>query len=703
MIYVDRSRYPAPAELLDFQQKSLATLREFFATGIDDRRQRWPSFDFPPRVARAVRHQLYNVFNGSCGYCGAPANMIDHFRPRRNAVRAGRKVDTDCYWWLSAEWNNLYLCCAACNVAKANFFPIDGPVAEPETFGNALLDERPVLLDPCHDRPEEHLKFLADGTVAGLTTRGTATIEILQLNARDRLASRLEIGFLIKEELRVLQAQGGDSMDPLRYLAARLDAETALRNRPEVAVAIQALVEEISGQQASPPAPPAADPDPVPVPVPVPDLAEMAWLDRIEISNFRSISTLDLAFQSIVEIVECSEDAAGNGQPWIMLLGENGVGKTSVLQAVALACMPDDQLNELGPAHRWLNRNADVHDGFIRLSFSDGTQRLLSFSRESIQFSSEGVASPVRLLGYGSTRLLPERNSTPPAAPARCSVRNLFDQRHPLANAEAYFCTEASTRSDNFELIASSVEKLLPDQGDAKLTRSDNSMWRNQLPLDALSGGYKSMIALAMDIMFHLSGSSFDMESARGMILLDEIELHLHPRWKIRVVSQLRTLFPNVRFIVSTHDPLCVQGLGKGELIVLATNPYSGTFIHEEIDVPPGAGTDKVLMGPWFGMTSTLDPDTLRQMNRHSELLQVASLDVTEQAELDSLMRTLFARMNTFHAHSVPHFAIEGGGFGAGQRKDVPQPLNDGSEKIIHHRLLGFLDKSTGGKEGGHA
>lgn len=540
--------------------------------------------------------------------------------------------------------------------------------------------------------------------MAGLTARGTATIEILQLNARDRLASRRKIGFLIREELRVLQAQGRDSMDPLRYLAARLDAETAVRNRPEVAAAIQALVEEISGQQASPPPPPPppaahadADADPIP------GLAEMAWLDRIEISNFRSISTLDLAFQSIVEGGEGFEDTAGNGQPWIMLLGENGVGKTSVLQAVALACMPDDQLNELGPAHRWLNRNADVHDGFIRLSFSDGTQRLLTFSRDSIQFSSEGVASPVRLLGYGSTRLLPERNSTPPAAPARCSVRNLFDQRHPLANAEAYFCTEASTRSDNFELIASSVEKLLPDQGDAKLTRSDDGMWRNQLPLDALSGGYKSMIALAMDIMFHLSGSSFDMESARGMILLDEIELHLHPRWKIRVVSQLRALFPNVRFIVSTHDPLCVQGLGKGELIVLATNPYSGTFIHEEIDVPPGAGTDKVLMGPWFGMTSTLDPDTLRQMDRHSELLKAASLDVMEQKELDSLMRTLCARMNTFHAHSVPHFAIEGGGFGAGLWKDVPQPLNDGSEKIIHHRLLGFLDKSTGSKEGGHA
>lgn len=686
MIYVDRSRYPAPAELLDFQQKSLATLREFFATGIDDRRQRWPSFDFPPRVARAVRHQLYNVFNGSCGYCGAPANMIDHFRPRRNAVRAGRKVDTDCYWWLSAEWNNLYLCCAACNVAKANFFPIDGPVAEPETFGNALLDERPVLLDPCHDRPEEHLKFLADGTVAGLTTRGTATIEILQLNARDRLASRLEIGFLIKEELRVLQAQGGDSMDPLRYLAARLDAETALRNRPEVAVAIQALVEEISGQQASPPPPVAAGAGTEAES----GLTEMAWIDRVEISNFRSIGKLDLAFQRIVEDREDEEDdPAGTGQPWIMLLGENGVGKTSLLQAVALACTPDDQLNELGPAHQWLNRNADVHDGFIRLTFTDGTQRRLSFTKDRARFSSDGVASPVRLLGYGATRLLPERSSPPPAAPALCSVRNLFDQRHPLANAEAYFCTEASTRSENFELIASSVEMLLPGQDDSKLSRNGNRMWRNQHPLDALSGGYKSMIALAMDIMFHLSGNSFDMESARGMILLDEIELHLHPRWKIRVVSQLRALFPNVRFIVSTHDPLCVQGLQKGELVVLAADPRSGTLVHQGIDVPLGSGADKVLMGPWFGMTSTLDQDTLRLMEQHSALLQVVTPDESQRIRLNRLQDRLDTRLTAFGATRLP--ADAGMAFDAAPQDGKPDITSEEARDFIHQRLMGIF------------
>lgn len=686
MIYVDRSRYSAPAELLGFQQKSLAMLREFFATGIDERRLRWPSFNFPPRVASAVRHQLCNVFNDSCAYCGAPASEIDHFRPRRNAVRGGSEVDTDCYWWLSAEWSNLYLCCAACNVAKANFFPIDGPVAAPETFGDALLDERPVLLDPCHDRPEEHLRFLANGTVAGLTARGTATIEILQLNGRHRLASRREIAFRIREELRVVLAQGRDSIEPLRYLAARLDAETALRNRPEVTAAIQALVEEISGQQASPPPPVAAGAGTEAES----GLTEMAWIDRVEISNFRSIGKLDLAFQRIVEDREDEEDdPAGTGQPWIMLLGENGVGKTSLLQAVALACMPDDQLNELGPAHQWLNRNADVHDGFIRLTFTDGTQRRLSFTRDRARFSSDGVASPVRLLGYGATRLLPERSSTPPAAPALCSVRNLFDQRHPLANAEAYFCTEASTRSENFELIASSVEMLLPGQDDSKLSRNGNRMWRNQHPLDALSGGYKSMIALAMDIMFHLSGNSFDMESARGMILLDEIELHLHPRWKIRVVSQLRALFPNVRFIVSTHDPLCVQGLQKGELVVLAADPRSGSLVHQGIDVPLGSGADKVLMGPWFGMTSTLDQDTLRLMEQHSALLQVVTPDESQRIRLNRLQDRLDTRLTVFGATRLP--ADAGMAFDAAPQGGKPDITSDEARDFIHQRLMGIF------------
>jgi uncharacterized protein (TIGR02646 family) len=689
MIYVDRSPFPAPIELLEFQKRSLASLRAFFATDIVDRAVRWPRFDFPPRVADAVRYQLQRMFNDRCAYCGALATAVDHYRPRRNAGRADHDVDTDRYWWLSAEWSNLYLCCRSCNIAKANLFPIDGPAADPETFGDALLAERPVLLDPCRDRPEEHLEYHADGTVSGLSPRGSATIALLQLNSNAKVGSRRHTGLLLRYQLARLQERGIDAAGQLEFLADERINEALSAGRPEAQAAIRALMAEISGQPQAATAPVGADAGAVL------DPSAMAWLDRIEIRNFRSIGALDLSFQRI------AEENQDGGQPWMMLLGENGVGKTSLLQAVALGCMPDNQLHELGPAHRWLSRNDDVQEGFIRLTFTNGTQRRVSFQKGSARFSAEGEACAVRLLAYGSTRLLPAWSEAMPAPPGRCSVRNLFDQRHPLVNAEAYFCAASQTSRKDFELIASSVEALLPDPGDAKLARRGNAMWREHLPLDALSGGYKSMIALAMDIMFHLSVNSYDMESARGLVLLDEIELHLHPRWKIRIVSQLRNLFPNVRFIASTHDPLCVQGLQKGELVVLATNPYSGTFVHQEIDVPHGSGADRVLTGPWFGMTSTLDRDTLRLIEQHSKLLQNADRDDAQQYELDTLQSELAARMCAFNApqvHAAADHATEASraNVGAGAKHSV-------SSDALRRRLLDILEDPAEDERDDHA
>ena len=54
------------------------------------------------------------------------------------------------------------------------------------------------------------------------------------------------------------------------------------------------------------------------------------------------------------------------------------------------------------------------------------------------------------------------------------------------------------------------------------------------------------------------------------MVLLDEIEVHLHPRWQIGIVEALRHAFPRVRFIASTHSPLCLHGLEREEIRKLA-------------------------------------------------------------------------------------------------------------------------------------
>ena len=72
-----------------------------------------------------------------------------------------------------------------------------------------------------------------------------------------------------------------------------------------------------------------------------------------------------------------------------------------------------------------------------------------------------------------------------------------------------------------------------------------------------LSDGFKSTIILAVDIMMKLSDAQSDMDKMTGIILIDELGNQLHPRWQMSIVKQLRTVFPNINFIISTHHPLC--------------------------------------------------------------------------------------------------------------------------------------------------
>src|SRR3546814_7015536 len=82
-------------------------------------------------------------------------------------------------------------------------------------------------------------------------------------------------------------------------------------------------------------------------------------------------------------------------------------------------------------------------------------------------------------------------------------------------------------------------------------------------PLSIVSSGFRSVLAMICDVMRGLLGTEDEkgssLANARALVLVDEIEAHLHPRWKLRIMKGLREALPNVTFIVTTHDPLCLR------------------------------------------------------------------------------------------------------------------------------------------------
>ena len=94
------------------------------------------------------------------------------------------------------------------------------------------------------------------------------------------------------------------------------------------------------------------------------------------------------------------------------------------------------------------------------------------------------------------------------------------------------------------------------------------------MPFNYLSDGYRNMVAMVADIAHRASrlnphfGTTAAKETS-GVVLIDEIDLHLHPKWQRRVVGDLQSAFPRIQFIATTHSPFILQSLEPGEVIDL--------------------------------------------------------------------------------------------------------------------------------------
>ena len=83
-----------------------------------------------------------------------------------------------------------------------------------------------------------------------------------------------------------------------------------------------------------------------------------------------------------------------------------------------------------------------------------------------------------------------------------------------------------------------------------------------------LSDGYKNTLSMVADIAYRMAVLNpwlLDrvLTETTGIVLIDEIDLHLHPQWQQRIIGDLRTIFPKVQFIVSTHAPLVINSVKR--------------------------------------------------------------------------------------------------------------------------------------------
>jgi len=130
---------------------------------------------------------------------------------------------------------------------------------------------------------------------------------------------------------------------------------------------------------------------------------------------------------------------------------------------------------------------------------------------------------------------------------------------------------------------------IASDQLMVRLTESGYCLFNN------LSDGYRNMVAMVADIAHRASRinphyGALAAQLTSGVVLIDEIDLHLHPKWQRRVVDDLQKAFPQMQFIVTTHSPFIIQSLSPGEVIDL-NQPNNTEIITPDNVAAPGPGS----------------------------------------------------------------------------------------------------------------
>lgn len=648
----------------EFASKGEVELRELMAvdpSGASLRSHLHKSRFF--RRAKEIKPVLAACSNGACHACGLSVTGVadgdlEHFRPKLNAgnTRKDRNSPRH-YWWLLYEWANLQMLCPICNRYKASLFPIKGERALEGSRDAALDAEGALLLNPFVDDPVEHLTLIDNGILLSESERGKTTVEVYHLNRPELIEHRLRLFRQYREQemfrLQSVKLSTSDA-DPRRQLESNLIGDQPLQEMVLDAVHKAMGVKTTLGRR--PPSESGEMKRASKAAREVPRKFETTWIEAVQLRDFGPFGNLQLAFPDIQSGLE----------PWLGVVGENGVGKSTFLKAVTLALVDSETAKKLVPdASRLHNRNSRSRKGYVEIKLSDGRARRVGFRRNSPDFEFSGDEVRIPVIALGANRI----SSTKGAASALSisgAADNLFDSVLPLVDAEHWLADTTLVSARNFAELGRNLIALMGLPIGTEVSRRNGEIFfkrqSSRQSLDQMSDGFRSVIGLTAHIMKHLATDTPVMSEAEGTVLLDELELHLHPLWKKRIVTKLRELFPRVRFVMTTHDPLCLRGLGANESYVFRRNPDDDEIEAQALKIRPGMDVDDLLTGGWFGLGTTYDDETEDMIHELSALsLREDALKLqegegfpdAERMKMDKLSQDLRDRLEGFAASEV--------------------------------------------------
>ena len=329
-------------------------------------------------------------------------------------------------------------------------------------------------------------------------------------------------------------------------------------------------------------------------------------------------------------IISAKIESLPTNAHWIYITGENGYGKTTLLQAIALGFDTQLKLNlYIEPKTKiTLATNAKEHSVIIRSSGSSTVDDALLSKK---------------IVGYGPSRLNVQAESSENAENKNgIGTLGLFDSTFLLKNINYELFASGKTDSKSFDELGKIINVAtkgrigkIDIQGRDILfsERLKNGEFVTPLPLSRLAAGFRNTINIICDIYLRLkeANKGHKFSDFEGVVLIDEIETHLHPSLQKELSEALTQIFPKIQFIATTHSPIPLLGAPRN-CVILHVNRVTveeGVKIErldEEIEFQnllPNA----ILTSPIFGFKELIpnakdDADFIRVENTYDEVVK---------------------------------------------------------------------------------
>jgi len=326
--------------------------------------------------------------------------------------------------------------------------------------------------------------------------------------------------------------------------------------------------------------------------------------------------------------------------PFIFIVGENGSGKTSLMKSIAIAL--ENGAYDPGYMNNDTTWKIDFtinHNGSsVPYSISKNTPYL--DEKLKVPFAAYG---PFRLVTDNQSSFLKLDHNNPYVQSE--SLWSLFDPYSILKDITS-LTSDTGEKSDEiikknndrFEIIKSIIIEIVPNLYDIRKTELDGPENLRYYEYDSkekkifeydfngqkkekgvyfyqTSSGLKSLIAMLGDMMLRLfikQPSITDPAELEGIVLIDEVDIHLHPKWQRKIPEILNKNFPKIQFILTTHSPIPLLGAPKNSRIYLIKRTTEKGVVIERMDDKVEFGQllpNSILTSPIFGLED-ITPDS---------------------------------------------------------------------------------------------